>query len=141
MKMNRPCLRKGVAIGRVAAAVNELYTEITVLDEADIAITQGAVKELKKSLGPLKRNLKGAVPEIEAIIQATKVIDQALRGNPEQVALPHLKAVVKSIQTSFRKAVKTGFSDCGAPKISDSEMAYLMEDNAYFVELPKSPSP
>jgi soluble cytochrome b562 len=141
MKMNRPCLRKGVAVGRVVAAVNELYTQITVLDEADISITQGAVNELKKSLGPLKRNLKGAAPEIEAINQATKVIDQALRGKPEQTALTHLKAEVKAIQTNFRKAVKTGFSDCGAPTISGFDMANLMDDHAYYVEMPIAPSP
>jgi len=125
-----PCLRKGVIIGRAASAVNELYTQLTVLDIPDKAITEVAFHELKKSLGPLRRNLKSA-PEIQMLEAATKKLEKNLY---QKSSKEDRKADVKEIQTNFRKAVEAGFKDCGAPGISASDMADLMGDNAYYVE-------
>lgn len=140
MNPKTACLRKGVVAGRVIGALNELYTQVIVLDEVDLEISRGAIKDIKSNLGALKRNFKTSPEEVRAIDDGVGRIQKALRGKVDEVTRDQLKAEVRAVQTNFRKAAKTGYLNCGAPNMEAHEIAYLMRDHAFHVDAGLRPS-
>lgn len=135
LKLKLPCVRKGVVIGRAACAVNDLNTQLSVLDAPDPAIARGAAQDLVGSLPSLRRGLRTAGAELAEFGAAAESLEKALRAKPETWRPQDLKAGLKAVQHGFRKAVRAGFAECGAGGISDAGLAELVGDNAYFLEI------
>lgn len=128
------CLRKGVVIGRVSHALNELHTQHDVLDDPDLEISRGAINDLKDSLRPLRKNLRTSAEEVRLIEAGVKNVSKLLRGKPKKEALEATKKELFEIRTNFRKAVQKGFADCGAPKIASYDMNDFMNDSAFWYD-------
>lgn len=126
------CLRKGVVVGRIGQALNELHTQVDIIDETDLEISRGALSEIKSSLGPLKRHFRTSAEEVRLIDAGVKKMSKLLKGNPSPETLAVAKTELKEIRTNFRKAVQTGFSECGAPNKDAYEIRELVDDNAYY---------
>lgn len=134
LKLKLPCIRKGVVVGRAACSVNDLNTQLAVLDTPDPAIARGAANDLVGCVSSLRRSLRNAGAEIDELAAASLGLVKALRSKPATWRAGELKSGLKTIQRVFRKAVKAGFAECGAPNISDSDVADLMGDHAFYLE-------
>lgn len=133
-KLQAPCLRRGVVVGRAACSVNDLNTQLVVLTEADPMITRGALKDLRGSITALRRGLRAAPAEIQALDDAAARLEKGLRGKPATWLYRDLRAELRLMQESFRKAVKAGLAECGADGLSPTGMAVLVDDNAFLIE-------
>jgi hypothetical protein len=128
------CLKKGVVLGRIGEALNELHIQIDVVDEGDLEITRGALGEIKSSLRPLKKNFRTSPEEVRLIDAGVNKIQKLLKGNPSNDTMGFVKAELREIRTNFRKVVGTGFSECGAPKRDAHEIRDLIDDNAWYTD-------
>lgn len=126
------CLKKGVVLGRVGQALSELHWEVDISHETDLEKTRIAVDELKNTLRPLKKNFRSSAEEVRLIEAGVKKMSKLLKGKPSHEALTVARVELKEIRTNFRKTVRTGFSDCGAPKIYEYETVDLLNDNAHY---------
>lgn len=128
------CLKKGVVLGRIGEAINELHVQIDIVDDPDLAISRGAVNEIKNSLRPLKKNFKTSAEEVRLIDAGVNKVAKLLKGKPNAESLAYAKVEMKEIRTHFRKIVGTGFSDCGAPRRDAYEIREILSDNAYYTD-------
>jgi hypothetical protein len=126
------CLKKGVVLGRIGEALNELFVQIDIVDDPDLEISRGAVNEIKNSLRPLKKNFRTSAEEVRLIDAGVQKMGKLLRGNPNAESLAYAKVEMKEIRTHFSKIVGTGFVDCGAPKRDAYEIREILDDNAYY---------
>jgi len=126
------CLKKGVVLGRIGQALSELHLELDISQHTDVGHTRAAVDELKNTIRPLKKSLRSSAEEVRLIEAGVKKMSKLLKGNPSRETLASAKVELKEIRTNFRKAARTGFSDCGAPKIEWYETADLLNDNSYY---------
>lgn len=133
------CLKKGVVLGRIGEALNELYIQVDIAEEGDVEISRGALGEIKNSLKPLKKNFRSMPEEIRLIDAGVNKMAKLLKGNPSHDTMQFAKAELKEIRTHFRKVVGTGFSECGAPRRDAYEIREIIDDNAYYTDShPKS---
>jgi hypothetical protein len=130
------CVKKGVVLGRVGQALSELHMGIDFEYIDDIGKIRLAVDELKNTIRPLKKNLRSSAEEVRLMEAGVKKMSKLLQVPDilSHEALAFAKVELKEIRTQFRKAVRTGFSDCGAPKIEAYETADLLNDNAYYID-------
>ena len=132
--MKVSCLRKGIAIGRIGQALHELHIQVDIAGETDIYSSQGALGEIRNSLGPLRKNLKTSSEEVRRIGEGVQKMSKLLKGNPTLEMMTYVKAELREVRENFRKAVQAGFSDCGAPKLSDYEKSSLTQDHAHYID-------
>lgn len=128
------CIRKGVVAGRIAANLNELYTQISVLEDVDIYVSKEAITEISKSLGSLKRNFRSAAAEVQEIDESTRKISKALRSAADPTVRQELKTELQQMQTNFRKVLKAGYTDCGSSKADPHDIARITDDNAFYTD-------
>lgn len=129
-----PCLRKGFLVGRAACSVNALYTQISVLDEPDVAIVRGAVADLRRSVKALRKSVRSAQEDFQAMDDAAGHIEKTIGTKPGE-----LKADLAALQRGFRRMAKASFVECGIPNVGDSALADLLGDHAFFLEKAKTP--
>lgn len=134
VNMKVSCLRKGIAIGRIGQALHELHIQVDIAGETEIYASQGALNEIKSSLGPLKKNLKTSAEEVRRIGEGVQKISKLLKGNPTLETMAYVKAELREVRENFRKAVQAGFTDCGAPKLPDYEKSSLTQDHAHYTD-------
>lgn len=134
------CLKKGVVLGRISEALNELYVQVDIADEGDLEISRGALDELKGSLKPLKKNFRNMPEEVRLIDAGVKKMQKLLKGNPSHETMSFAKTELREIRTNFRKVVGTGFTDCGAPKRDAYEIREVLDDQAYYTDTHPNPS-
>jgi hypothetical protein len=127
------CLRKGVVVGRASQALNELHIEHDVAENPDLAISRGALDELKGTIRPLRKNLKTSGEEVRLIEAGVKNVSKLLRGKPNKEALDATKKELREIRRNFRKAVQKGFSECGA-NMSTHDISHFTNDNAFYID-------
>lgn len=140
VNMKVSCLRKGIAIGRIGQALHELHIQVDIAGETDIYQSQGALAEIKGSLRPLKKNLKTAPEEVRRIGEGVQKISKLLKGDPTLETMTFVKAELREVRENFRKAVQTGFRDCGVPNLSDYQKAELTQDHAHYTDTHPHPT-
>lgn len=147
---NVACLRKGVVAGRVVTALNDLYTQIVVLDKGAMDISRGAIKEIKKDLGALKRNFKSAPEEVGAIRSRIGTVAKLIRHKDDPASREILRTDIKDMQKNFRKALGKGLRDCGSVirdgdlyDINYTSIADVTDDHGYYAARmePENPAP
>jgi chromosome segregation ATPase len=140
VNMKVSCLRKGIAIGRIGQALHELHMQVDIAGETDIYQTHGALAEIKGSLRPLKKNLRTSPEEVKRIGEGVQKISKLLKGkNITLETMTYVKAELREVRENFRKAVQAGFSDCGAPRLSDYDKTHLTQDHAHYTDTHPSP--
>jgi len=107
------CIRKGIVLGRLADCMNEIYSETAVFEETDVRLTKGLLKDVRKLVGPLKKNFKGAAEAVKALEAGTKKLELDFKAK-SGVSREQIQADAKEVRENFRKVVRSALSECGA---------------------------
>lgn len=131
------CLRKGVVIGRLNQALNELHVQHDVYDDPHIEMSRDALNELKGIIRPLKKNFRTSSEEVRLIEEGVKNVSKLLRGKPKKEALDATRKELREIRTNLRKVVNKGFTECGLSRMDDYTSFRISEftnDRAYYYD-------